>query len=121
MLLVQGVDSSSVEPRGPRRHDERARDRAVEGLDKVPGATLTRRDDEPGALELLQVVVDLLAGLAETPGDRRSGGGLAQRVEDLDPQRMQQHLEVIELADDVHSVAVHSWVGDPVRGHGHPP
>ena len=60
---------------------------------------------ERGPLELLQVVVDLLARHVEPAGDRRGRRGRAQRFEDVDPERVQQHLERIEIGDHVHAHA----------------
>ena len=99
---AQRVDALRIRPRGLRCDDERARDRLVQGLDEVAGPPRLDFADEPGALELLQVVVDLLAGQVEPAGDGRGRRRGTQRLEDVDPQRMQQHLKCVKLSNHVY-------------------
>lgn len=65
----------------------------MERLDEVAGTSLARGRDEPDPFELLEVVVDALTALAEAPGNPGGGVRLAQGVEDLNPQRVAEHLE----------------------------
>ena len=58
---------------------------------------------EPGArVELFQVVVDLLAGKVEPAGDGRGRRRGTQSLEDVDPQRMQEHLKCVKLSNHVY-------------------
>ena len=78
-----------------------AGDRLIEALDEVALPPLTDPAHEPGPLQLLHVVVDVLAGLADLAG--RGGGRrrLAQCLQHLHPDRMGQRLERLGVLDQL--------------------
>jgi hypothetical protein len=102
VLLSERVDAARIGPSHSRRDEEAAGDRLVQRLDEVARAALAHRRDEPDALELLQVVVDLLAGLPYLSRNRRRRAGLPQCLEDPHPEGMAEHLERPDVLDHVH-------------------
>ncbi len=100
-LVSQRVDAPLVAQRGTGRDDEVARRRLEQHLDQVARPAFADTAGEPRRLQLLQVVVHLLAGLTDRAGDGRRRGRRSQRLQDAQPQRVEQRLHRFDVADDV--------------------
>jgi len=87
VAVVQGSRS-----RG--RDDERGRGGDEQALDEVADPAFAGAADEAAALECPQVVVDVLAPLADTSSDPRRRGGLAELIEDAEAKRVGETLDV---------------------------
>ncbi len=102
-LVSERTGAIFATPRETRRDDERAGNRAVELLDEVALASLTTRNDQSRPLELLQVIVDQLARLADR--SRHSGRrvGRAERRQGRDAHRMRERRDLIDVVHDPHT------------------
>jgi hypothetical protein len=107
VLAAQRLQPARVPPRHLRRHDQRARDGLVEGLDEVAGPALADPVHEPDALQLLEVVIDRLAAVADGSGDGRRRPRLPQCLQHLHPQWVGQRLECLRVVDHVNPLVAY--------------
>src|SRR5262245_25511447 len=98
-LVGDGLQPGSVAPGQPRRHDERAARRLVQVLDEVALAPLAGVHQQAGLDKLAHMVVDPLAGLAESPGHPRGRVRRPQGVEDPHPGRVGQRSQLLGVVD----------------------